>query len=456
MSALSSSSKIDGRFTPKHKGGQASNTNPQCFLTCEIGQKGGDTFVVHTPWGEGVPVTLPDGLEPGDQYVATYHPSPDGDGSTVATTQRGDNPVRCFNYSRHPACEKTDRDGKLLRCSRCLCAVYCCKECQRADWKRVHKTKCKSMKGTSTKDFQSNAVMRRLDLHRRVESGTVQIVNVHSSDRRNFLYTVGMHPEHPELLVLDVPRSKVGACGNMLNTIIDGARAGTPPHANQFACSGGMVDSMIDSMFDANQLEGFKRLLTGNPKLAAMKDSMMVFCATEEVTDTARAFFQDTHTCQADPRSGLLLVKPVAVDRCAEQYATSWGSKRLAELMMSPAGMTLPSTCESIQMRVQRRCAGDPALGDDDCYVERGGESEFLCRELPSGLVLRIEAGSMLRGGLGTLHMDFDCSNNSTGNVKHVDEYAARAILVNYVEGTGHAPITFGMWPNIKHHSDKI
>lgn len=44
--------------------------------------------------------------------------------------------VACYN----PACSEGRRD--LQRCNKCLTAQYCCRECQKADWKR-HKPECK-------------------------------------------------------------------------------------------------------------------------------------------------------------------------------------------------------------------------------------------------------------------------------------------------------------------------
>jgi len=44
------------------------------------------------------------------------------------------------------ACDKIEEYvGTLMRCSSCLSAVYCSKECQKQHWK-VHKKACKRMK----------------------------------------------------------------------------------------------------------------------------------------------------------------------------------------------------------------------------------------------------------------------------------------------------------------------
>jgi len=245
----------------------------------------------------------------------------------------------------------------------------------------------------------------------------------------DYLYTVGMHPAHQELLVLDVPHAKIQACAGVISTLIENARAGKMLRGNQFCGS-----------------------------VASPSEPDPLHLAIEAPTEAERVGYHQTHACKANNDARLLLIKPAFVDRCNKRYAASWGSQRLASLMANPAGvMTLPPSCESIMFRVQRQRAGDPPLPlrDDDCYVELRGQgidaTSSMCRKLPSGRILSIDAGNMLRGGLGTLHIDFDCSNNRITNLKLVDEYAARKILMNYVEGVGHGPITFGMWPDIEH-----
>ena len=36
-------------------------------------------------------------------------------------------------------------EGKLLKCSGCLCVFYCSKECQKSNWK-IHKEQCKYLR----------------------------------------------------------------------------------------------------------------------------------------------------------------------------------------------------------------------------------------------------------------------------------------------------------------------
>merc|ERR1711907_860850 len=40
-------------------------------------------------------------------------------------------------------CEKPQGTQKFLKCSTCLLVSYCSKECQKAHWKKSHKSECK-------------------------------------------------------------------------------------------------------------------------------------------------------------------------------------------------------------------------------------------------------------------------------------------------------------------------
>jgi hypothetical protein len=48
------------------------------------------------------------------------------------------------NYRMPSRLLKKMTGTKLLRCTRCKIALYCNKECQKADWKRGHKKECTS------------------------------------------------------------------------------------------------------------------------------------------------------------------------------------------------------------------------------------------------------------------------------------------------------------------------
>ncbi|CAI5711065.1 unnamed protein product [Hyaloperonospora brassicae] len=60
------------------------------------------------------------------------------------------------------ACKALDyRDETLQGCSRCKCVFYCCKPCQRQDWKTRHKGCCRAVEadaGRASKDMSRLSV----------------------------------------------------------------------------------------------------------------------------------------------------------------------------------------------------------------------------------------------------------------------------------------------------------
>ena len=44
-----------------------------------------------------------------------------------------------FTREKNEACWSCGNDGKTLRCSMCRVAFYCSKDCQKTDWKKMHK-----------------------------------------------------------------------------------------------------------------------------------------------------------------------------------------------------------------------------------------------------------------------------------------------------------------------------
>ena len=75
----------------------------------------------------------------------------------------------------------------------------------------------------------------------------------------------------------------------------------------------------------------------------------------------------------------------------------------------------------------------------DECFVEEADGLVLLCRKLPSGRVVSIDAHpgpgpSLLEGGFGIAHLNMDTSDNAWQNLRWVNEKEARRMLGAFVE----------------------
>ena len=226
------------------------------------------------------------------------------------------------------------------------------------------------------------------------------------------IYSSGLYPDFPELVAVNVPKSKANDIANTMNFVAKTLKKGVEVLPGQTCNSGNNMRLIIDSADDP------------------------VFFPQRPAT-TLASLQSLVVNIPADAQ--ILQLRPCAWDL---DDIDSWGSNVLADAMDTCGGV--PPRAFSNRSRARSRAFG-PALDrtpfdtPDTCFKKTvGGDMPMvlLCRELPTGRVINIDSvdGQMFRGGVGIAHVNMNNGDHRSSNLQMVYEIEARRMLMNFKE----------------------